>query len=309
MKLLTRTSMACSLALTIVSASHAGAQTTPQPDPDPTSLANAPDQKGPDKTMSDKDGFEGQAPVDWQFRVGAGVVASPAYLGSKTYQVGAAPFAEVRYKDRYFLSVIDGLGVDLIKTDGFRAGPVLSYDGGRKESGKTLRIAGSRDTSLIGLGDVKGAVQAGGFVAYKWGPLTAKAQVREALGGSNGLVANLGVRLTAPVRAISYSGKPVIVSIGPRIDFVDGKRNNTYFGVDALQSVRSGLPQYKAKGGLQSYGVGATILLPVSKSLSAMVLGGYDRLSGDAANSPLVKLRGSANHASIGAGLLYHFGL
>lgn len=295
----TSASVACSLALLVASASRAGAQTAPPPDPDPTSLANAPVKDAPEEN----------AVSDWQFRVGAGVALSPAYLGSKTYQVGAAPFAEVRYKDRYFLSVFEGLGFDLIKTNGFRAGPVLSYDGGRKESGKTLRIAGNRDTSLIGLGDVKGTLRAGGFVAYQWGPLTAKAQVSEALGGSNGLVANLGVRLTAPVRAISFSSKPVIVSIGPRIEFVDGKRNNAYFGVDALQSSRSGLPQYTAKGGLQSYGVGATVLVPVSKSLSALVLGGYDRISGDAANSPLVKQRGSANHASLGVGLVYHFGL
>ena len=299
MKFRTSASLASSLALLVASASRASAQTAPPPDPDPTSLANAPDKEAPGES----------AVSDWQFRVGGGIAVSPAYIGSKTYQVGAAPFAEVRYKDRYFLSVFEGLGFDLVKTNGFRAGPVLTYDAGRKESGKTLRIAGNRDNSLIGLGDVKGSVMAGGFVAYQWGPLTAKAQVSEALGGSNGLVANLGVRLTAPVREVSYSTKPVIVSIGPRVEFVDGKRNNAYFGIDALQSTRSGLPQYTAKGGLQTYGVGATILLPVSKSLSAMILGGYDRLSGEAANSPLVKQRGSANNASLGAGLIYHFGL
>jgi outer membrane protein len=270
----------------------AAAQTAP--DPDPTTLANVPND---------------DAPPDWQFRLGAGIGVSPAYLGSKTYQVAAAPFAEVRYKDRYFVSVFDGAGADVIKTRHFRAGPTLSFDSGRKESGKTFKIAGNRDTSLIGLGDVKSAVQAGGFAEYSLGAFTAKAQVSKALGGTNGLVANLGVRLTEPIRISALSNKPIIVSVGPRMTFVDSKHNNAYFGVDANQSLNSGLPQYTAKGGLQSYGVGATVLVPVSKSVSAIMLFGYDRLSGDAADSPLVRERGSANQATAGLGLIYHFGL
>jgi outer membrane protein len=294
MKLSRTIRITCTLALIAIPTAQAGAQTAPTPDPDPVSVPDTPKKS---------------APSDWQFSIGAGTGVSPAFLGSKTYQIKAAPFAEVRYKDRFFLSVFDGAGFDLIKTGGFRAGPVVTYDSGRKEDGKSIfRVAGSRDDSLIGLGDVKGAVAAGGFAEYQMGHFSAKAQVTKAFGGDNGVLANIGARYATPLPIFPYAKRPVIFSIGPRAVIVDDKYNNAYFGVTGLQSTRSGLPQYTAKGGLQSYGVGTTILVPLSKSLTATMLAGYDRLSGDAANSPLVKQRGSANQASVGMGLIYHFG-
>ena len=295
MKLSNTILVPCAVALVAFPTAHAGAQTVPPPDPDPTSLANAPVR---------------EAPADWQFRVGAGVGISPAFVGSKVYQVEIAPFAEVRYKDRLFLSPFDGAGFDLIKTAGFRAGPVVTYDGGRKENDKsTFRIAGNRDNSLIGLGDVKGSIAAGGFAEYELGHLTAKVQVTKAFGGDKGILANIGARYTTPLPLFAYGRHPAIFSIGPRVVIGDSKYENAYFGVTSLQSTRSGLPQYTAKGGLQSYGAGATLLVPLSKSLSAAVLAGYDHLSGDAANSPLVKQRGSPNHASLGLGVVYRFGM
>lgn len=276
----------------IVMATSAAAQIT-QSDPDPTLPTNAPERE----THS-----------DWQARVGGGLQVGQPYLGSERYQLSAVPFAEVRYKDRYFLSVFEGLGADLVKTESFRAGPILFFDSGRKESGKTFRIAGKRDTSLLGLGDIKGSAVAGGFAEYQSGRFSGKIEVLESLGGANGLVAHVGARYTAPIRSLALTKKPVTVSIGPRLEFVDGKRNDAYFGVTAVQSLRSELPQFTAKGGLQSYGAGATLLVPVSSSLSALVLGGYDRLTGDAANSPLVKQRGSPNQATVAMGLIYRIG-
>ena len=107
----------------------------------------------------------------------------------------------------------------------------------------------------------------------------------------------------------SRPGPPAIFSIGPRVTFVDDKYSQSYFGITAEQSARSGMRAYSAKGGLLSAGVGASALVPLGNRISGMVLASYDRMAGDAANSPIVADRGSRDQATVGLGLLYRFGL
>jgi outer membrane protein len=101
----------------------------------------------------------------------------------------------------------------------------------------------------------------------------------------------------------------VIWSVGPRAKLVDDSYNSAYFSVDAAQSVASGLPVFEAGGGLHSYGIGATAIIPLTtdNTWSAVVVAGYDRLEGDAADNPLVQLRGSEDQASIGVFVSYRF--
>ena len=281
------------LALTL-SATEAGAQGPIRADPDPSRLANAP---------------AGEPDGDWQVQLGVGALYAPAFLGSKHYQLRAGPNIEVRYQDRYFVSLIDGIGFDMIKSDHFRAGPIVKYEQKRRESGKTmLLVAGGRSDALRGLGDVSATAEAGGYAQYQTGGFSAKTEVRKGLGGHDGLIAQIGARYTTQLPGMRVGGRPISLSLGPRTTIVDKRYNRAYFGVDSGQSARSGLPLFKAKGGLLSYGAGATLIVPVSARLNAAVLGGYDRLAGDAARSPLVRQRGSHNQASVGLGLVYGFG-
>ena len=273
-------------------ATGANAQGIPA-DPDPTRLANAPNSGD-----------------DWQVQIGLGALYSPAFLGSDDYQLQAGPNIEVRYQDRFFISMIDGIGFDLIKTDNFRAGPIVNYGQGRNEDGSSsFRIAGARTDALLGLGDISGAAEVGGYLAYQSGGFSAKVEVRQAIGSHDGLIAQLGARYTTGLTGLTVGDRTPIFSIGPRVTIVDDNYNQAFFGIDAGQSARSGLAEYDAGGGLQSYGVGTALILPVSKNLSAALLGGYDRLAGDAADSPLVLERGSRNQATVGLGLTYRFGM
>ena len=282
--------------LIIWSGSAAAAQDRIPADPDPTRLANAPKDAEPQR--------------DWQFRVGVGVVYGPAFLGSDDYQLRAGPNVEIRYRDRFFLSVIDGAGFDLIKTENFRAGPVVKYQQERGEDGdSSFRIAGRRTDALRGLGDVSATAEAGGYVQYQFGDFAAKAEVRRGIGGHEGTIAELGARYTTGLTGISFNERPVTFSIGPRATIVDDSYNQAYFGIDAEQAARSGLARYDAGGGLLPDGVGGSLIVSVSGSLSAALIGGFDRLSGDASESPLVRERGSRSQATVGVGLTYRFGL
>lgn len=205
----------------------------------------------------------------------------------------------------------DGLGYDVIRSGGFRAGPLIGFRPARRENGNNpFKIAGDSTDALQGLGRVKSTAEAGCFVGYQSGNFAAKLDVRQALSGDLGLIATLGVHYTAaiPMPSATHT-RPAIVAIGPRLTVVDDKYNQTYFGVTAIQSARSGLRQYKADGGLQSIGIGASAKIPLSDRISGMILVGYDRLTGDAARAPLVEDRGSRNQATVGLGLTYKFGL
>ena len=263
-------------------------------DADPTMLSNvSPDDKRRERQMM----------------VGAFVAYSPAYLGADEYQLVAGPSIQVRY-DRAFLSIQDGLGYDIVRSNGWRAGPSISLRQSRQDDGGgPFRIAGDRTDDLRGLGTIRASADVGGYVAYERGAVAAKLDVRHATNTDLGLIATLGVRYTAMIPLRSRPGPPAIFSIGPRVTFVDDKYNQSYFDITAEQSARSGMRAYSAKGGLLSAGVGASALVPLGNRISGMVLASYDRMAGDAANSPIVADRGSRDQATIGLGLLYRFGL
>lgn len=246
---------------------------------------------------------------DRQIMVGTFIAYAPAYLGADEYQLMAGPNIQVRY-DRAFLSVQEGLGYDLVRSGELRAGPTIGLRQPRRENGSSpLRIAGDRSDDLRGLGTIKATADIGGFIAYERGPIAAKLDVRQATNSDLGLIATLGVRYTRMIPISSRPGPPALVSFGLRVSFVDDKYNQSYFGVTAEQSTRSGLKPFDADGGLLSAGLGASAVVPLNGRVSAIFLAGYDRLAGDAARSPLVEERGSRNQATAGLGFVYRFGL
>lgn len=263
-------------------------------DADPTQLANVPTED----TRRER-----------QIMVGVFTAYAPAYMGADEYQLVAGPNIQVRY-DRAFLSVQDGLGYDVIRSNGWRAGPTISLRQPRRQNGNSpLRIAGDRTDDLQGLGTIKASADVGGYVAFERGPFAAKLDVRHATNTDLGLIATLSARYTAMVPMSSRPGPPAIFSIGPRVSFADDNYNQAYFGITAEQSARSGLREYRAKGGLLSAGIGASAIVPLTDRMSGMVLAGFDRLTDDAARSPLVEDVGSRNQATVGLGLVYRFGL
>jgi outer membrane protein len=248
-----------------------------------------------------------ERPADegWRVYVGAGGLYAPAYEGDDDYRLSALPSIRVEYGDRFSTSVENGARYQLLDGANLRAGPIARLKFPRDEDGgQTFAITGDDSDDLVGLGDVDASVELGGFVEYDLGALTLTAEARQAVSGHEGLVADLGAQWSGRAEAF---GAPMRWSIGPRARFVDDDYVDAYFGVDAGQSLASGLPIYAPRGGLYSYGVGASSLIPLTRDgqWSAIVFAGYDKLAGDAAESPLVRLRGSEDQASVGVFLSY----
>lgn len=285
-------------ALACFLAQPATAQITPSTATDP----------GPDTPPPPPPGAAG-AQSDWLVDVGVGSFYAPAFLGSSDYQLFAGPVVSVRYKDRAYISA-EGIGYDLIRTEALRAGPILKFQLPRRETnGNALRIAGDASDALRGLGDVGFTPEAGGYLAYRLGPLAARAELRKGIGGHAGVIGDLSLRALLPVTAPAPAKPPILFSLGVRASVVDSTYNAAYFGITAAQSARSRLRRYEADGGLLSYGLSSALIVPLSPRLSASLVAGVDRLAGDAARSPLVEERGSRDQATVGLGLSYRFGL
>jgi outer membrane protein len=82
---------------------------------------------------------------------------------------------------------------------------------------------------------------------------------------------------------------------------------DTYYGVDAEESAASGLSEYDPGGGFRAAGVGGAITWKATDKVTASLFGEYARLLGPAADSSLVKERGSKDQFMVGLSTTYRF--
>lgn len=232
----------------------------------------------------------------WTVMVGAEGRILPRWQGADSnYIFAPVPLLDVRLAGtpEHFHGPRDGFGIALLDTGSFRAGPIGKIRVPRKESD---------DTKLAGLGDVDWTFEFGLFAEYMWAPwLRARAEVRQGFGGHHGIVADLMADAIAPV------SRQLTLSAGPRITLATTSATSPYFSITSAQSIASGLPVYDAKGGVRSIGAGAQARYLWTPQIGTHVFVEYERLTGDAKNSPLVALRGSPDQWTFGAGVTYAF--
>ena len=126
-------------------------------------------------------------------------------------------------------------------------------------------------------------------------------ETRQGFGGHQGVVSDFSADFIVPV------SRAITVSAGPRFTWESTKAVAPYFGIDAVQAMASGLPMYDAKGGAHSAGAGAQVQYRINPQWEVHSYVEYERLLGDAANSPLVTARGSVNQTTVGIGASYSF--
>jgi len=230
---------------------------------------------------------------DIRVRVGLGGQLKPEFIGSDDVEFGplwdidlargANPFP--------FEAPDDSFGIRLFSKGGFTAGPAAKIEWKRKESDVGAPV-----------GKVKTTVEIGGFAEYLPSEtIRLRADLRQGANGHEGLVGSLGAD------RIWRDGDHYVFSIGPRVLFSDAKYQRAYFGVDSEASLASGLPAYKPDGGIYAVAAVSGLSYQFSPRFGAFGFARYERLVGDAANSPIVRDLGSRNQLSGGIGLSYTF--
>jgi outer membrane scaffolding protein for murein synthesis (MipA/OmpV family) len=82
---------------------------------------------------------------------------------------------------------------------------------------------------------------------------------------------------------------------------------DAYYGVSAREASKSRLKKYEADGGVQSAGLGAAIDWKAMEKVETSLFAEYSRLLGPAADSSLVRERGSKNQFVLGVSATYRF--
>ena len=204
------------------------------------------------------------------FTLRGGASVAPEYFGSDEYEVGPDLGFELNYLNLGGLTFGDP--DPLFRPEGF--GITGSF-----------RYIDERDASefpeLAGLNDVDDALELGVGLRYATPGFEAFGAVRYGVVGHEAFVGELGADFR------SQPTDRLTLRAGPRVFFGSDDYSATYFGVTPAEATASALPAFDAEGGLLSAGIelGAGYRFNDSWGVDAAIR--YDRLQGDAADSPI----------------------
>jgi MipA family protein len=219
--------------------------------------------------------------ADWSVTVGAGVLVVPAYPGASSSRLMSLPFVEVKYRQRFFLSPVTGVGFNAIATRRLQAGVAVLPDFGRSTSSSER---------LQGWGNVSSGVKVKAFGRYSLGPVSLLADVRRQFGAGDGTLIDAGVTSMLPL------ARRVFVVPTVKLTWANARYSRAYFGVDASQASAAlahgtALRVYSAGAGLRDAGLSLLGVVRLDERWSVLSFARIEILLGDAAASPLVVRR------------------
>jgi outer membrane scaffolding protein for murein synthesis (MipA/OmpV family) len=239
------------------------------------------------------------ATPDWIVTLSGQINTAPQYPGANRYAIYGVPGINIRRfgTTERFSTPDDGFGVSLYDTELLRVGPVGRFVGDRSRYDHH---------QLTGLAYVPPSIEIGGFAEFtplSW--LRARAEVRQAITGHDGLVATVGGDVWQKFGKFTLSA-------GPRVNFGNDKFADAYFAVTQAQAVANNLAggnlrAYNPQGGLTSAGGIVALRYDFNDTWRATGFGGYQRLAGSVSGSPIVQYDGSRNQYTVGVEVAYSF--
>ena len=228
-------------------------------------------------------------------RVALGPEIVPDHVGADGMKF--SPYINVDFKREgkhfKFEAPDESTGIGLIDLGPFELGPSLHLESKRKPSRFPVPID-----------EVDTTIEAGAFAqVYLGKSFRVRGDVRKGLGGHDGWISHLSADF------IARRGDDYLFSIGPRVSWADETYQDAYFGVTPAQSVASGLPAFDAGSGIRGVGGTTSISYQFTDDWGIQAFGRYERLVGDAADSPLIRTYGSRDQFAAGLALSFTFGL
>ncbi len=228
----------------------------------------------PPEPPFDQERFKDEKPQrNWTLIVGAGGIYEPEYEGGDKFEVQPIPVIIFTYGE--WLEIDPrGVTITAFRHDGFSLAAKVGYEGGRDEDDADR---------LDGLGDIDFAATVGAKASYNWNGFELYAAVDQTIDGSESLIGTFGAEYQAPVT------ERLILGAGVEAVVANDKHMQAYFGVNARQSARSGLSEYKAEAGLKRVNVSASATYMLSENWLVRGEASLGILTGDAADSPIVE--------------------
>jgi outer membrane protein len=224
--------------------------------------------------------------------IGGGAQILPQYPGAEDYEFSPlfTGFARREGDPIPLRTPDDGFGFTLFEAGAVEVGPLIQFQSERDEDDVGLPV-----------GDVDFTIEAGAFVNINLGPnFRLRLEGQKGIGGHEGLVGTV---------AADFAIRPnvdTLFTIGPRLRFNDDDYADAYFRVPPA-AIASGVPPYDPDGGLRAIGAVAGVTHQFTRRFGVYGYAGYDRLVGDAADSPIVRFTGSENQFSAGLALFFSF--
>ena len=242
--------------------------------------------------------------------IGFGVALGPSYDGSDDYVLSPAPLVQGKVAGVGISPRPAGLALDFIPDRGdgpnIAFGPSVRLRNDRADQIKdeVVKLAGKLDRA-VELGVATGI----SFpkVLNPYDSLSLNLDARwDVAGAHDGMVIEPGVTYFTPLSR----GTAASLSIGA--EFVDDNYADYYYSVSPQQNLDSGLPEFSAKGGLNSFGTNLLLAFDLdgdlqNGGLAIVAVGGYSRLVGDAEDTPYTSIRGSADQFFGALGIGYTF--
>jgi outer membrane scaffolding protein for murein synthesis (MipA/OmpV family) len=233
--------------------------------------------------------------------VAGGIAAVPEYEGADKIRVIPLVSGKVLWGNRYVAIEGATARINLLSSDSFEFGPSADLTFGRDTNVGSLPVRK--------LGRIDDAYQIGAFAAMKFGSIV-----------TNGDELRFSVQATRDVSdvhqgwlgdaAVSYRlavSKKFAVNGQASLRFADDKYARTYFSVNSAKAAASRLAPFAPKGGVKDIGLSLTTTYAISDRWSLIGFGGYRRLVGDFADSPIVKTAGDPNQFTGGIGVGFSF--
>jgi outer membrane scaffolding protein for murein synthesis (MipA/OmpV family) len=244
--------------------------------------------------------------------VAAGGAYIPSYVGSDDYILVPAFGARGSVSGFHFQLQGTQASVDLIRQSDPHAidlqfGPVVGVNLSR-----TSRI---KDPQVKALGELDTAIELGGYVGIgKTGVITSNydtlsasvTYVRDVAGAHDSYQITPAITYGTPLSSRAY------VLLNASLDYAGANYGDYYYSVSPAGSVASGLPAFSArKSGVLGYGLTGLVNLSLTGDLTGGLSlvggGGYYRVNGRYARSPIVSIAGDRDQFYGGLGLAYTF--
>lgn len=247
-----------------------------------SALAEAPSTPPMQKAQVSKE----SAPSPWVHRWGLGFAAFPKYPGSDRLWALPVPLLESRYRERFFISTVHGLGVEGQVLPGLRLGASLLPDLYlRRSQDLPDRFAKLDEIKLAAALRLSAELSQGPWVMQwvsstrlgrlnAWGKPAERGSSLQVEGGY-GLVAAPGLALAAGVSA----------------QWMDAQLANTLLGINAAQATATGQASYTLGSGIKNVGLFARAHYQWDAEWQLQGRLAVQQLRGDAASSPLVQRR------------------
>jgi MipA family protein len=240
----------------------------------------------------------------WIITLGTSTNIGPSYEGARSasladrpYHLNFIPSISWRRENEKaeFSAPDDSWDLTLFSAPKFRTGFVANVRSGRYHSS---------DIQLKGLHNVKWTLETGAFAEY-WpveDHLRLRTELRHGIFRSNtGFISDISGDWVQKISKFTLSG-------GPRVSLANTRFMNRNFAIsenEALQNSR--VSAFIPAGGLKSTGFATALSYDWNNHLSTSIFQRYDRLTNDAAKSPVTSILGQRNQYLIGANLNYSF--